>query len=91
MTCMKMNYVELFDFIIERDGLIAIENASRLSIYSLLYYAVYNGHVEILRRGIEVGCELSTELIDITVSMYGIVQKYISMIALSFKFLPKRD
>ena len=67
MTCMKMNYVELFDFIIERDGLIAIENASRLSIYSLLYYAVYNGHVEILRRGIEVGCELSTELIDIAV------------------------
>lgn len=69
MTCMKMNYVELFDFIIERDGLIAIEDASRLSIYSLLYYAVYNGNVEILRRGIEVGCELSIDLIDIAVKM----------------------
>ena len=66
MTCMKMNYVELFDFILERDGLIAIENTS---IYSLLYYAVYNGHVEILRRGIEVGCDLSIELIDIAVKM----------------------
>ena len=68
MTCMKMNYVELFDFIIERDGLIAILIAiQNASSYSLLYYAVYNGHVEILRRGIEVGCDLSIELIDIAI------------------------
>lgn len=62
MQCMKYNYVELFDYIVERDGNVALNGRSVLNVFSLLYYAVCNNNKEILKRGIDLGCLLSDDL-----------------------------
>ena len=62
MQCMKYNYVELFDYVVERDGNVALNGRSMLNVFSLLYYAVCNNNKEILKRGIELGCLLSDDL-----------------------------
>jgi hypothetical protein len=62
MQCMKYNYVELFDYVVERDGNAALNGRSMLNVFSLLYYAVCNNNKEILKRGIDLGCLLSDDL-----------------------------
>jgi len=67
MTCFKRNYVELFDYILERDGLAQVDNGGLYSLYSLPYYGVMNNHIEIVRRGFEVGCSASMDLFDVAI------------------------
>jgi hypothetical protein len=67
MTCFKRNYVELFDYILERNGLDQIENGGLYSMYTLPYYGVINNHIEIVRRGLEVGCSTSMDLFDVAI------------------------
>ena len=66
-TCFKRNYVDLFDYLLERDGLDQIDNGGLYSLYSLPYYGVMNNHVEIVRRGLEVGCNASMDLFDVAI------------------------
>jgi hypothetical protein len=61
ITCMKRNHVELFDYIVDRDGRGIIQDES-LCVFPLLYYAVSNNHVEITKHGIEKGCMITEDL-----------------------------
>lgn len=62
MTCMKRNQIELFDYIVERDGRGIILDEGMLRVFPLLYYAVTNNHVEITKHGIEKGCMITDDL-----------------------------
>jgi len=62
MTCMKRNQIELFDYIVERDGRGIIQDEGMLRVFPLLYYAVTNNHVEITKHGIEKGCMITDDL-----------------------------
>jgi hypothetical protein len=62
MTCMKRNQIELFDYIVERDGRGIIQDEGMLRVFPLLYYAVSNNHVEITKHGIEKGCMITDDL-----------------------------
>ncbi len=63
MTCMKLNQIELFDYIVERDGRGIIQDEGMLRVFPLLYYAVFNNHVEITKHGIEKGCLITDDLL----------------------------
>lgn len=62
MTCMKRNQIELFDYIVERDGRGIIQDEGFLRVFPLLYYAVSNNHVEMTKHGIEKGCPITDDL-----------------------------
>ena len=64
VQCMKSNYIDLFEYIYERDGPDSLISDSAWSIYPLLLYAIVNNNVEILLRGIEVGCTISPILLE---------------------------
>jgi hypothetical protein len=63
VRCFQHNYVELFDYLLKRDGLQKVDN-QRWPIYSLPYYGAVCNHVEIVRRGLEVGVSLEKDCID---------------------------
>jgi|Laugrespbdmm15sd_2_1035082.scaffolds.fasta_scaffold01516_4 hypothetical protein len=62
MTCMKRNQIELFDYIVERDGRGIILDEGMLRVFPLLYYAITNNHIEITKHGIEKGCMITDDL-----------------------------
>ena len=62
IQCMKLNYVALFEYIVERDGPAALYGRSTLNVFSVLYYAVHNDNLEIFKRGVELGCLISDDL-----------------------------
>lgn len=63
ITVMKFNQIELFDYIIERDGVEILQDGFSLLGFPVLYYAVVNNHVEILRHGIAKGLIVTDELL----------------------------
>lgn len=57
VTCMKKGYIELFNYIYEReDG--NINRDKTFNAYALLHYAFRNGRIEMIKRGIEIGLQV---------------------------------
>ena len=57
VSCMKHGYIELFNYIYDREK----GNMNRDKIfnaYTLLHYAFLNGQIEMIKRGIEIGLEV---------------------------------
>jgi hypothetical protein len=63
VRCFQHNYVELFDYLLKRDGLHKIDSG-RWPDYTLPYYGAVCNHVEIVRRGLEVGVAIAKDCID---------------------------
>jgi hypothetical protein len=63
VRCFQGNFVELFDYLLKRDGLHKVDN-QRWPTYSLTYYGAVCNHVEIVRRGLEVGVSVENDCID---------------------------
>ena len=63
VRCFQHNYVELFDYLLKRDGLAGVDS-QRWPNYSLPYYGAVCDHVEIVRRGLEVGVSVAKDCID---------------------------
>jgi len=63
VRCFQHNYVELFDYLLKRDGLQKIDSG-RWPDYTLPYYGAVCNHVEITRRGLEVGVAVAKDVID---------------------------
>uniref|UniRef100_A0A6C0I718 Ankyrin repeat-containing protein n=1 Tax=viral metagenome TaxID=1070528 RepID=A0A6C0I718_9ZZZZ len=63
VRCFQSNYVELFDYLLERDGLHRLDSG-RFPDYTLPYYGVTNNHIEITRRGLEAGLSVSKDVLD---------------------------
>ena len=63
VRCFQHNYVELFDYLLERDGLHSMDGG-RFPDYTLPYYGVVNNHIEIVRRGLEVGVSVAKDCMD---------------------------
>ena len=62
IQCMKLNHVTLFEYIVERDGPVALHGRSAMNVFSVLYYAVCNNNIEIFKCGVEMGCIISDDL-----------------------------
>ena len=63
VRCFQCNYVELFNYLLKRDGL-HILDSGRWPDYTLPYYGAVCNHVEITRRGLEVGVAVAKDCID---------------------------
>ena len=63
VRCFQGNYVELFDYLLKRDGLRRVDSG-RFPDYSLPYYGVVCNHVEIVRRGLEAGVTIAKDCFD---------------------------
>ena len=63
VRCFQGNYVELFDYLLKRDGLHKVDSG-RWPDYTLPYYGAVCNHVEIVRRGLEVGVAVANDCID---------------------------
>ncbi len=57
VSCMKHGYIELFNYIYDREKG-NINRDKTFNAYSLLHYAFTNGRVEMIKRGIEIGLEI---------------------------------
>lgn len=80
ITCFKCNYVELFDYVLERDGLYTVDSG-RFPDYTLPYYGVVNNHIEIVRRGLEVGVSVAKDVLDVAIKnknleMFKLLREY---------------
>jgi hypothetical protein len=53
-------YIELFDYIYEKEHINYTNNT--FNKYSLLYYAVLNENIEMIKRGLEIGLEITGSL-----------------------------
>jgi hypothetical protein len=69
VSCMKHGYIELFDYIYEKEQINYTNNIYHISYnnntfnkYSLLYYAVLNENIEMIKRGLEIGLEVTGSL-----------------------------
>jgi len=63
VRCFQHNYVELFDYLLKRNGLHKVDSG-RWPDYTLPYYGAVCNHVEITRRGLEVGVAVAKDVID---------------------------
>jgi len=63
VRCFQGNYVELFDYLLKRDGLQKVDSG-RFPDYSLPYYGVVCNHVEIVKRGLEAGVTIAKDCFD---------------------------
>ena len=63
ITVMKLNQIELFDYIVERDGVEILQDGFSILGFPVLYYAVVNSHVEIVRHGIAKGLAVTDDLL----------------------------
>ncbi len=63
VRCFQGNFVELFDYLLKRDGLHKVD-AGRWPDYTLPFYGAVCNHVEITRRGLEVGVSVAKDCID---------------------------
>jgi hypothetical protein len=57
VTCMKKGYIELFNYIYDRENG-NINRDKTFNTYALLHYAFVNGRVEMIKRGIEIGLKV---------------------------------
>lgn len=62
VSCMKKGYIELFNYIYEREKG-NINRDKTFNTYALLHYAFLNGHIEMIKRGIEIGLPITDILI----------------------------
>lgn len=62
VSCMKKGYIELFNYIYEREKG-NINRDKTFNTYALLHYAFLNGHIEMIQRGIEIGLPITDILI----------------------------
>jgi len=62
VSCMKYGYIELFNYIYERENSNIIRDKA-FNAHSLLHYAFLNGHIEMVKRGIEIGLPILHVLI----------------------------
>ena len=63
VRCFQGNYVELFDYLLKRDGLQKVDS-NRWPDYTLPFYGAVCNHIEIVRRGLEVGVSVAKDCID---------------------------
>jgi hypothetical protein len=63
VRCFQGNFVELFDYLLKRDGLHKVDSG-RWPDYTLPYYGAVCNHVEIVKRGLEVGVSVAKDCID---------------------------
>jgi hypothetical protein len=63
VRCFQGNFVELFDYLLKRDGLQKVDSG-RWPDYTLPYYGAVCNHIEIVRRGLEVGVSVANDCID---------------------------
>jgi len=63
VRCFQGNYVELFDYLLKRDGLQKVDSG-RWPDYTLPFYGAVCNHIEIVRRGLEVGVSVAKDCID---------------------------
>jgi hypothetical protein len=71
LKCFKHNFIELFDYLIKRDGLRKVDSG-RWPDYSLPFYGVVNNHLEIVKRGLEVGISVADDVIDESIKQQNI-------------------
>jgi len=57
VSCMKKGYIELFNYIYERENG-NINRDKTFNAYALLHYAFVNGRVDMIKRGIEIGLKV---------------------------------
>ena len=62
VCCMKNGYIELFNYIYEREKG-NINRDKSFNTHALLHYAILNGHIEMIKRGIEIGLPITDILI----------------------------
>ena len=62
VSCIKHGYIELFDYIYEKEN-IDINKNNSFNMYSLLYYAVLNENIEMIKRGLEIGLTVTGSLL----------------------------
>jgi len=63
VRCFQGNFVELFDYLLKRDGLHKVDSG-RWPDYTLPFYGAVCNHIEITRRGLEVGVSVAKDCID---------------------------
>jgi hypothetical protein len=63
IRCFQGNYIELFDYLIKRDG-VRMVDSGRWPDYTLPFYGVICNHIDIVRRGLEVGVSVADDVID---------------------------
>jgi len=63
VRCFQGNFVELFDYLLKRDGLHKVDSG-RWPDYTLPFYGAVCNHIEITRRGLEVGVAVANDCID---------------------------
>ena len=62
ISCIIHGYIELFDYIYEKEN-ININRNNTFNMYSLLYYAVLNENIEMIKRGLEIGLTITGSLL----------------------------
>lgn len=63
VRCFQGNYVELFDYLLKKNGLRTVDSG-RWPDYTLPFYGVICNHIEIVIRGLEVGVSVADDVID---------------------------
>ena len=63
VRCFQGNFVELFDYLLKRDGLHKVDSG-RWPDYTLPFYGAVCNHVEITKRGLEAGVSVANDCID---------------------------
>ena len=71
VRCFQGNYVELFDYLLKRNGLRTVDSG-RWPDYTLPFYGVVCNHVEIVKRGLEVGVSVADDVIDEAIKQQNI-------------------
>ena len=71
VRCFQGNYVELFDYLLKRDGL-QIVDGGRWPDYTLPFYGAVCNNVEIVKRGLEVGVSVADDVIDEAIKQQNI-------------------
>jgi hypothetical protein len=66
VACMKYGYLDLFNYIYDKNDSNILQYGGSFNIYSLLTYAVVNNNIEMIRRGIQVGCPITESLLKPT-------------------------
>jgi hypothetical protein len=63
VRCFQGNYVELFDYLLNRDGLSTVDGG-RWPDYTLPFYGAVCNNIEIVKRGLEIGVSIADDVID---------------------------
>jgi hypothetical protein len=64
VRCFQGNYVELFDYLVKRDGVRNVDSRGRWPDYTLPFYGAVCNNVEIVKRGLELELSVADDIID---------------------------